>query len=320
MIWPIAALILLLLSVMLSPMIADALSTDTAELRKQYPDSKTVEVMGHTMAYKELGAGFPLILIHGFTYSSQCWEQNMEALACAGFKVYAVDLFGHGLSDKPRGMDYGHPFHTFAGQVLHFMKRLQIEKAHVLGHSMGGGVSIKLACDHPERVDRLVLIGSTGIHIEPATNNAFVSLLETPLVGEFLKLFETRKMTKRVLSTITFNHQFKITPDYLDRYIAATRTKGYSRAFFGELRWLRSYGRKGGNLTECLRTIRKKTLIINGVKDRLVSVEAGRRMHELVKDSEFHEIEGAPHSLMESHATQVNDLLVTFLTDLTDKK
>jgi pimeloyl-ACP methyl ester carboxylesterase len=233
-------------------------------------------------------------------------------VAEAGFKVYTMDLFGHGLSDKPNELDYSRPYDIFSDQIYRFIAKLGLEKVHLVGHSMGGGISIKLTCDHPEVVDKLVLIASAGLTIDRPFN-VLLSVLNVPFLGEFIKLFEFRKMTEQSLQRITFNNQFEFSSEYLDYYIMPSTTKGWEAAFFGELRRYHSSD-GGGDLSQCLNEIDKQTLIIHGSEDRMIPIEAGREMHKLLKGSSFHEIEGAPHSVMESHAREVNDLLFHFLT------
>ena len=109
------------------------------------------------------GDGPPLILLHGLAASWAWWRRNIPALA-ASYRVTAVDLPGFGGT---------HPDARFVldeapGQVVDLMADVGIDRAHVIGHSMGGVVAGGIAADHPERVDRLVLVDAGFIALDPS--------------------------------------------------------------------------------------------------------------------------------------------------------
>lgn len=106
--------------------------------------------------YVERGSGFPLLLLHGNGEQCGYFEHQMEPFA-SHFRVLALDTRGHG--QTPRGTA---PFtiRQFADDLLAFMNRLGIEKAHLLGFSDGGNIAMVFALRHPERVERLILYGA----------------------------------------------------------------------------------------------------------------------------------------------------------------
>lgn len=106
--------------------------------------------------YVERGSGFPLLLLHGNGEQCGYFEHQMEPFA-SHFHVLALDTRGHG--QTPRGTA---PFtiRQFADDLLAFMDRLGIEKAHLLGFSDGGNIAMVFALRHPERVERLILNGA----------------------------------------------------------------------------------------------------------------------------------------------------------------
>lgn len=106
--------------------------------------------------YVERGSGFPLLLLHGNGEQCSYFEHQMEPFA-SHFRVLALDTRGHG--QTPRGTA---PFtiRQFADDLLAFMDRLGIEKAHLLGFSDGGNIAMVFALRHPERVERLILNGA----------------------------------------------------------------------------------------------------------------------------------------------------------------
>jgi pyruvate dehydrogenase E2 component (dihydrolipoamide acetyltransferase) len=126
------------------------------------PEPQTVEIGGRNVQYLKIGEGEgpPLILLHGFGGDINIWVFNQEALSEAGRTVYALDLPGHGQSSKDVGEG---DLDTFVEILAGFMDEVGEEKAHLVGHSMGGAVAGSFTLAHRERVASLVLIASAGL-------------------------------------------------------------------------------------------------------------------------------------------------------------
>jgi pimeloyl-ACP methyl ester carboxylesterase len=120
---------------------------------------ETRVVHGHRLAFVRAGSGPPLLLLHGIANTAQTWAGVLERLA-ATHTVIAPDLLGHGSSDKPRG-DYS--VAGYANGMRDLLSVLDIEQATVVGHSLGGGIALQFAYQFPERIERLVLVGSGGL-------------------------------------------------------------------------------------------------------------------------------------------------------------
>ena len=102
--------------------------------------------------FSEQGEGFPLLIIHGLFGSADNWRTLSKKFA-ETYRVIAVDLRNHGRSPHLPGMSYA----EMAADLLALMDKLGLEKAHVLGHSMGGKVAMQLALNHPQRVEKLIV-------------------------------------------------------------------------------------------------------------------------------------------------------------------
>ena len=120
-------------------------------------DSRVVH--GHRVSFVRAGSGPVLVLLHGIANNCQTWSDVAGRLA-ETHTVIAPDLLGHGASDKPRG-DYSVAAH--ANLVRDLMSVLDIERATVVGHSLGGGIALQFAYQFPERCERLVLVSSGGL-------------------------------------------------------------------------------------------------------------------------------------------------------------
>ncbi|MGY1849134.1 MULTISPECIES: alpha/beta fold hydrolase [unclassified Blastococcus] len=119
-------------------------------------------VHGHKRAFLRAGDGPPLLLLHGIGNNCQTWAGVIDRLA-ESHTVIAPDLLGHGDSDKPRG-DYS--IAGYANGVRDLLAVLDVERATVVGHSLGGGIALQFAYQFPERCERLALVGSGGLGSE----------------------------------------------------------------------------------------------------------------------------------------------------------
>jgi pimeloyl-ACP methyl ester carboxylesterase len=151
-----------------------------------------VEVGGVGIEYEVVGAGRPVLLLHGFPDSGRLWRHQVPALAGAGFQVIIPDLRGYGRSDKPGPVDaYSLPL--LAGDVLAILTELEIGKAHVVGHDWGAALAWGLAALSPGNVDHLVAL-SVG---NPVT---FLRTLEQRQKSWYMLLFQFPGIAERWLT------------------------------------------------------------------------------------------------------------------------
>src|SRR3954470_16860951 len=128
--------------------------------RPMHPfDEWQIELHGHRVIYRIAGSGPPVVLIHGMINSSRHWEEVALRLAHQ-HTVIAPDLIGHGDSATPRG-DYSLGAH--AASIRDLLAAIGIERASIVGHSLGGGVAMQYFWQFPQRVERLALVSSGGL-------------------------------------------------------------------------------------------------------------------------------------------------------------
>src|SRR5881296_2463405 len=118
-----------------------------------------MQLHGHRVIYRVAGSGPPVVLIHGMVNSSRHWESVALSLADT-YTVVAPDLIGHGDSATPRG-DYSLGAH--AASIRDLLAAIGIDRATIVGHSLGGGVAMQFFYQFPQRTERLVLISSGGL-------------------------------------------------------------------------------------------------------------------------------------------------------------
>src|SRR3954466_1619537 len=122
-------------------------------------DAWQVELHGHRVIYRVAGSGPPVVLIHGMVNSSRHWEEVALRLADR-YTVIAPDLIGHGDSAAVRG-DYSIGAH--AASIRDLLAVIGIDRATIVGHSLGGGVAMQFFYQFPQRVERLALVSSGGL-------------------------------------------------------------------------------------------------------------------------------------------------------------
>lgn len=150
---------------------------------------------GHfSIHYLHAGSGRPLILIHGGGMWLYSYRHTTKSLS-ENFSVHALDMPGYGRS---RLMDPALPMDssTMALALKEFMDSLGLGRASLVGHSWGGGWALAYALDHPERVDRIVLINSSGLDVPDVFE---WELLKIPVVGSMLLRFLTLSMVRKRL-------------------------------------------------------------------------------------------------------------------------
>jgi pimeloyl-ACP methyl ester carboxylesterase len=141
------------------------------------------EANGTTIAWSEMGAGPPLVLVHGFQQSHRTWRRVAPLLA-ESFRLLMLDLPGHGLSGRP---DAEYTLTWYAATVSAWLEAIGVARAHVCGHSFGGGIAQWMLLEHRDRVDRLALVapGGLGREVGMGLRRATVPVLGrafTPLV------------------------------------------------------------------------------------------------------------------------------------------
>lgn len=142
-----------------------------------------IEIDGARMSYVDQGQGFPVLLGHSYLWSADMWQPQIEALS-RHFRVIVPELWGHGLSDAPPASTTD--MSALARQHLALLDALDIASCHLVGLSVGGMWGAQLAIEHPERVDRLVLL-DTYLGAEPeATRLKYFGLLDAAsAAGQF---------------------------------------------------------------------------------------------------------------------------------------
>jgi pimeloyl-ACP methyl ester carboxylesterase len=160
---------------------------------------QTVVVHGHRRAYVRAGRGPVLLLVHGLGCDHRAWHPVLARLS-RHFTVIAPDLLGHGRSDKPRA-DYS--VAGYANGMRDLLTVLGVERATVVGHSLGGGVAMQFAYQFPERTERLVLVAPGGMGPEVSALLRVTSLPGAGLALGALTAPPVRRAGRAALSALS---------------------------------------------------------------------------------------------------------------------
>jgi pimeloyl-ACP methyl ester carboxylesterase len=266
---------------------------------------------GRRVIYRIAGSGPPVVLIHGMLNSSSHWQAVAQSLA-RDHTVIAPDLIGHGDSAAPRG-DYSLGAH--AASIRDLLAAIGVERASIVGHSLGGGVAMQFFYQFPQRVQRLALISSGGLgrEVSPMLRTAalpgmssLLSLTIHPRLLGALRGSGTRLRERGIGAGV-----------YLQAIARALRPLENSDARDAFLHTLRAVIDTHGQRVSAtdrlglLETI--PTLIVWGERDRTIPIEHGRRAHAAIPNSAFKAIPGAAHFPHLEEPQALSELLHAFL-------
>lgn len=254
-------------------------------VRELTPSLHFATIHGYRRAYRIAGSGPALLLIHGVGDNSSTWSTVHSKLA-QRFTVIAPDLLGHGRSDKPRA-DYS--VAAYANGMRDLLAVLDIDRVTVVGHSLGGGVTMQFAYQFPQLVDRLILIGSGGVTKDV---NIVLRIASLPLGGEALALLRLPmvlpilQVVGRVAGTVVGSTGLgRDLPDVL-RILADLPEPTASSAFTRTLRAVVDWrGQVVTMLDRCYLTESVPVQLIWGEQDAVIPVSHAKMAHAAMPGS-----------------------------------
>ena len=270
------------------------------------PPDRYATVQGHRVRYWEAGAGPAVVLVHGLANSVITWRKNVEALG-RDFRVIALDLPGHGLSDMPK-VRFDLP--AGAAFVASFLDEVGVERAHLAGNSMGGAVALELALARPERTVSLTLADSAGLGREISLVLRLGSL---PLLGEYARR-PTLKGVRNLVRWLVHDPAL-VDEEELPLRLSYLKREGSAQAL---LRFLRTgvglFGQRPGTRRDArLPSLSVPTLIVWGAQDPLFPIEQAQRAARAIPGAELHVFDRCGHWPQYEHPSEFNRLLGEFV-------
>lgn len=271
---------------------------------------KYLELHGDRIAYRDVGSGEALLLIHGMAGSSETWRAVIPQLS-KKYRVVAPDLLGHGQSAKPRG-DYS--LGAFAVWLRDLLDELGITRATIVGQSLGGGVAMQFVYQHPDYCQRLILISSGGLGPDVGWT---LRLLSAPGAELFLPVIAPRPVLNVgnklrswfSAAGIQSPRGAELWSAYSSLSAADTR-----QAF---LRTLRSVVDYRGQAVSALNRLHVRselpTMAIWGDKDQIIPVDHAYAAQAARPGSRLEVLEGVGHFPHVERPTEVVDLIDDFI-------
>jgi pimeloyl-ACP methyl ester carboxylesterase len=239
---------------------------------------RQADVSGHRIHYIEAGSGPAVVLLHGLGADARTWRQVMPELA-DGFHVFAIDQLGFGQSDKPE-IDYR--IGTLVDNLAGFLDAVGLNKASVVGNSLGGWVAARFATKYPDRLDKLVLVDAAGYGEEPAQMvRDYLSQLDPKTVAGVERFLASMNPDQQraieMLAAMYFARQF-------------SRNDGFAVAGLVE-----SIVRGEDALGPEVKTIHAPTLVIWGRNDPVIPLRVGEALASDIPGARKEVLDGCGH-------------------------
>ena len=260
--------------------------------------------------YEDHGTGQPIVLIHGFPLSGRAWERQERALLEDGFRVITYDRRGFGKSSQPT---VGYDYDTFAADLAALIESLDLRDVDLAGHSMGGGeIARYLGKYGSDRVRRAVIISGVPPYLlkTPDTPNGvpqevFDQIAAGLRADRFAYFTEWNKNFFNLDQTLGTRISEEVVRDAWNTAVGASPTGTIACV----ATWYTDFRAD-------LAKIDVPVLVMHGTADRILPIEAcGPRTHEAIASSEYLAIDGAGHGLSWTHADEVNEALLSFLSE-----
>jgi pimeloyl-ACP methyl ester carboxylesterase len=263
---------------------------------------QSIEANGIRTNYLQSGSGEQtVVLVHGSgpgvtAYAN--WRLVLPALG-EDFTCYAPDMVGFGYSDRPADVQYN--VQTWADQTVGFMDAMGIQKAHLIGNSFGGAIALRIATQHPDRVEKLVLMGSMGVPFEITEG------LDTVWGYE-----GTIESMRKVLDFFAYSR------DLVNEELAQVRHKasiepGFQESFSSMFpaprqRWVDAMTTDENEI----RKLTNRTLIVHGREDKVIPLETSLKLEQLIDNADLSVFSHCGHWSMIERTADFNRLVRDF--------
>ncbi|WP_396911341.1 alpha/beta fold hydrolase [Mycolicibacterium sp.] len=256
--------------------------------------------------YHEAGSGDPVVLLHGSGPGVSAWANWQHTIAplAEHHRVLAPDVVGFGSTERPSDIRYS--LRTWIDHVWGFLDALEIERTSIVGNSLGGRIALGMAAEHPERLNRMVLMGSPGLGMSPTEGLTA------------LRAYQPSYQAMHDLLTNFFAvDPAIITPELVQiRYEASIAPGAYEayRAMFFDPKHA---GSELGIEPDEVSRITTPTLIVHGREDRVIPLDVGINMLRALPNADLHVFSHCGHWTQIERASEFAALVDQFLANKT---
>jgi len=250
---------------------------------------------GVRIAWESAGTGDPVLLLHGLGGGLVDWEPQVGPLS-AKYRVIRLDVRGHGTSDKPKGR---YEVEEFTSDALAVLRAAGVERAHIVGLSMGGMIALQMALDAPAMVRSLVL-ANTGPEVKGENAAEKLALWQRRFLTRFLSMDKFAA----ILATRLFPGpgQEEMQENFRRRW-AANDPRAYREAYLALLRW---------SVADRIHAIREPALVIHSEFD-YTTLERKKRWADQLPNARIATIAGGRHAVSMDRASDFNRVVLEFL-------
>jgi pimeloyl-ACP methyl ester carboxylesterase len=254
------------------------------------------------------GEGKPLLLIHGYGAGIWVWEKQIDILS-QSYRVYALDLIGHGFSDRPK---ITYTSEIYIHFLRDFMNAVGIERATLIGNSMGGGIAWAMAILFPERVNRLILIDCVPPDILSQVNNesfrTLIAIKDVPIFPYLIIAGRSKKSIQWILMECVSDIKL-ITPEVVNRQYQLSKIRGTTWVLYSTFK----HAEEASGLQGQFSSIHHPTLFVWGERDLILPPRVGETLHQAIRGSKFLVVEKSGHIPMWETPDEVNRAILSFL-------
>lgn len=252
--------------------------------------------------YHDIGSGEPVLLLHGSGPGVSAWANwrlSIQSLQ-GDFRLLAPDLAGFGFTQVPAGIDYSRAL--WLEQLVDFLDAMDVQKVNVIGNSFGGSMALALAIHHPERVNKLILMGSVGVPFE----------LTAGL--DAVWGYEPAQENMRAIMRIFAYDQTLVGDDLVRMRYEASKRPGVQEAYSAMFpaprqRWVDAMAHGEAEI----RGIAHKTLLVHGRDDQVIPLSTSLTLQHWIDDSQLHIFGRCGHWTQIEHAAAFCQLVTNFL-------
>jgi pimeloyl-ACP methyl ester carboxylesterase len=266
--------------------------------------TRDVNARGTRIRFIEAGAGPTLLLVHGYLASHVSWGDTLPLLG-RNFRLVVPDLPGFGESEKPSPARYPYTFDAFAESLVDLVAALDLPRVSVCGHALGGAVALAMAADHPDVIDRLVLVSPV---VYPPNVDMIFRLAMEPLLGPILfKQIYGARLFRSHFERYVYGHA-KVPNDRIDYLYEVFNAPAAREAAYATMRAMLDTR----SLVARLPRVTAKTLVTWGRHDPSNPIAHGRRLVREIRRARFAVFE-CGHSPAEECAVPFVEAITSFL-------
>ena len=263
--------------------------------------ANSIQTGGYMTNYHDLGGGFPVVFLHGSGPGVTAWANwnKLFPLMKDQYRLIAPDMAGFGFTERLPGAVYN--MNAWVQQVIDLFDALGLEKAHLVGNSFGGALALSMAIKYPERIQKLVLMGSMGVSF-PITYG----------LDRVWGYQPSEANMEELLEIFTYDHGFATKELVKTRYESSIQP-GFQESFSSLFPEPRQNGVESmaGN-ENYIRNIPHETLIIHGREDRVIPLDNSLKLLRLIDRAQLHVFGRCGHWTQIEHTAAFAELLLGF--------